>query len=253
MVLNANGNLALYTSNQSWGSSYRALDISNIGSVASIGSVAPITSINNNCYNNGTNWIYISTQAALKYTQNATYHSWEYAASGTAGGTVTFTEGMRLDAIGNFGLGVTPNAWATNSGLKALQVGNSAITSFSGTAAQDTRIWSNAYEDSSNNLRYIQSSTASQYLQSGGAHAWLIASSGTAGNIVTFTQPLTLTNASNLLLGGTSDPASASGCLVIYNRTAAPTGNISGGTLYVESGALKYRGSSGTVTTLAAA
>lgn len=38
----------------------------------------------------------------------------------------------------------------------------------------------------------------------------------------------------------------------ISNRTTAPTNNPSGGgTLYVESGALKYRGSSGTVTTIA--
>jgi hypothetical protein len=55
-----------------------------------------------------------------------------------------------------------------------------------------------------------------------------------------------------LLLGGTSEPTSAAKAIVIYNGTA-PTGNVAGGTLYVESGALKYRGSSGTVTTLAAA
>jgi hypothetical protein len=40
--------------------------------------------------------------------------------------------------------------------------------------------------------------------------------------------------------------------MFIANRTTAPTTNPSGGgILYVESGALKFRGSSGTVTTLA--
>lgn len=44
------------------------------------------------------------------------------------------------------------------------------------------------------------------------------------------------------------------GVMFIANRTTAPTTNPSGGgILYVESGALKYRGSSGTVTTIAAA
>jgi hypothetical protein len=44
------------------------------------------------------------------------------------------------------------------------------------------------------------------------------------------------------------------GVIAIRNRTTAPTTNpTSGGILYVESGALKYRGSSGTVTTLASA
>ena len=54
----------------------------------------------------------------------------------------------------------------------------------------------------------------------------------------------------NLLLGGTSTP----GTKVIYiaNATAAPATNpTGGGVLYVEGGALKYRGSSGTVTTIA--
>ena len=102
-------------------------------------------------------------------------------------------------------------------------------------------------------MRYVGTGVATQYQQATGEHRWLNAPSGTAGNAISFTQALTLTAVSNLLLGGTSDPTSASGCLVIYNRTAAPTGNIAGGTLYVEAGALKYRGSSGTVTTLAVA
>ena len=44
------------------------------------------------------------------------------------------------------------------------------------------------------------------------------------------------------------------GVMFMTNRTTAPTSNPSGGgILYVESGALKYRGSSGTVTTIATA
>jgi hypothetical protein len=37
----------------------------------------------------------------------------------------------------------------------------------------------------------------------------------------------------------------------LYNCLSAPSSNISGGSLYVEGGALKYRGSSGTITTIA--
>lgn len=44
-----------------------------------------------------------------------------------------------------------------------------------------------------------------------------------------------------------------SGWLQIYNSTAPSTNPTSSGYLYVEGGALKYRGSSGTVTTIAAA
>ena len=54
----------------------------------------------------------------------------------------------------------------------------------------------------------------------------------------------------NLLLGGTATPGAK--VLYIANATTVPTTNPSGGgVLYVEGGALKYRGSSGTVTTIA--
>lgn len=63
---------------------------------------------------------------------------------------------------------------------------------------------------------------------------------------------MVLDNGGNLLIGGTSAGASATKSINIFNGTA-PSGNIAGGIIYVESGALKYRGSSGTITTLGAA
>ena len=54
------------------------------------------------------------------------------------------------------------------------------------------------------------------------------------------------------MIGVATAGASAALTLQIANGTV-PTGNIAGGQLYVEAGALKYRGSSGTITTLGAA
>ena len=56
----------------------------------------------------------------------------------------------------------------------------------------------------------------------------------------------------NVMVGVTTAGAAAALTLQIANGTA-PSGNIVGGQLYVEAGALKYRGSSGTITTLGAA
>jgi hypothetical protein len=161
-------------------------------------------------------------------------------------------ETMRLDSSGNLGLGVTPSAWDAN--FKAFQLGGSgrnvAITGQGDTDAM--QLWSNAYRDAGGTERYIASRAAGKQVNLGNTFAWYTAPSGTAGNAISFTQALTLSAVGNLLLGGTSDPTSAAKAIVIYNGTA-PTGNIAGGILYVESGALKYRGSSGTVTTLAVA
>lgn len=56
------------------------------------------------------------------------------------------------------------------------------------------------------------------------------------------------------LVGVVDQYGSGSGVIGIANRVTVPTTNpTGGGVLYCESGALKYRGSSGTVTTIAAA
>lgn len=170
--------------------------------------------------------------------------------STSPGGTPV--ERMRLDSSGNLGLGVTPSAsWASSQG-PAFQIG--AFTSvFNNAYLGSAEFAYNTARNGNDTYVYVNSSVAASRLQQrDGTFRFFNAPSGTAGNAITFTQALSLTAAGNLLLGGTSDPTSAAKAIVIYNGTA-PTGNIAGGILYVESGALKYRGSSGTVTTLAAA
>jgi hypothetical protein len=63
---------------------------------------------------------------------------------------------------------------------------------------------------------------------------------------------MTLDASGNLLVGLATAGTTAAKTIQIANGTA-PTANVTGGQLYVESGALKFRGSSGTITTIAAA
>jgi hypothetical protein len=69
----------------------------------------------------------------------------------------------------------------------------------------------------------------------------------------TITEVARFTGQKNLGIGMTAF-GNGAGVIAIANNTAAPSSNpIGGGYLYVDNGALKYRGSSGTVTTIASA
>jgi hypothetical protein len=64
---------------------------------------------------------------------------------------------------------------------------------------------------------------------------------------------ITISNGRGITVGSASAiQGGGAGVIGIANATTVPTSNpTGGGILYVENGALKYRGSSGTVTTIA--
>ena len=124
-----------------------------------------------------------------------------------AADTIAFSEGgaesARIDSAGNFGLGVTPSAWY--SGYKAFQFGNLG----GGALSQDntngfTHLTQNTTYTGNNSPVYQTSGYATRYTQAGGAHYWLNAASGTAGNAITFTQAMTLNASGNLGVAETS-------------------------------------------------
>jgi Chaperone of endosialidase len=104
---------------------------------------------------------------------------------------------MIIDSSGNLGLGVTPSAW----GGTGLQVG--AHTNIYSYGANSGFTY-NCYINSSGSVIYSGSGYATAYQQTGGAHQFYTAPSGTAGNAVTLTQAMTLDNSGRLLIGITS-------------------------------------------------
>ena len=104
-----------------------------------------------------------------------------------------------LDSSGNLGLGVTPSAW--NSAYKAFQNAGGALV---GVGTGEQALLNNAYIAASGNYTYTNSAAASRYSLSAGAHYWFTASSGTAGNAITFSQAMTLNASGSLLVGYTT-------------------------------------------------
>ena len=146
------------------------------------------------------------------------------------------TKRLTIDTSGNLGLGVTPSAWQAAWG-KIIQAGAGA--SFNGTTSNSqVFMTANGYYDGSN-WRYIGTDYASSYYQTNSQHIWRIAASGTAGNVISWTQAMTLDASGNLGVGTTSpsnrlsvvSASGSDGFISISSPTSETAGvSVNGGT-----------------------
>ena len=137
-------------------------------------------------------------------------------------GTFSAT-GLTLDSSGNLGVGVTPT---TGARVPSLQVGGGGTfrsESYTSTNNQ-IKIIGNGYEATDTSYKYLKSDSASMYNQAAGTHAWFNAASGTAGNVITFTQAMTLDTSGNLLVGVAANNAGARARL--YFSTASGSNGL---------------------------
>lgn len=148
-----------------------------------------------------------ASNAAELYISNtdASGGTWRVGdAIGASAGTFTIYGGsaasvkMAIDSSGNVGIGVTPSAWI--SSWKALEQSGVTLASSSTIGI----VGQNWYINSSGTDIYKTTAAAALYKQTAGAHSWLNAPSGTAGNAISFTQAMTLDASGNLLVGKTT-------------------------------------------------
>jgi hypothetical protein len=131
------GNLGLGVTPSVW-SQGKAFEISAVGEGLWGNGAGDIWFVNNAYFNGG--WKFAAgsgTAKATAYRQGAGLtsgtHTWSIAGSGTAGGALTFTDAMTLDASGNFIVGgtSTPNyklCSYTASGNNGITIGNGSNT-----------------------------------------------------------------------------------------------------------------------------
>ena len=101
----SSGNLGLGVTPSAW-TTFKALELTG-GAIAGIATNQ--FDVMHNAYYDGS-FRYKTTGAAGLYQQAGAQHIWSYAASGTAGNAITFTQAMTLDASGNLGVGTTSPA-----------------------------------------------------------------------------------------------------------------------------------------------
>jgi hypothetical protein len=112
VTIDASQNVGLGVTPSAWNSNYKAIEMS----------FGALTGNTTGVEMNLTSNVYRATDGSYKYLKNgvagmysisdgsARGMTWYTAASGTAGGTISFTQAMTLDASGNLGVGATSPA-----------------------------------------------------------------------------------------------------------------------------------------------
>jgi hypothetical protein len=104
------------------------------------------------------------------------------------------TTAITVDTSQNVGIGVTPSAWNSGNNVKALQI--STFGAMWQQASGAINVGANVYEYAASAFKYITSNPATLYSQDtgNGIHTWSTAASGTAGNVITFSERMRIAN-----------------------------------------------------------
>jgi len=107
--IDTTGNFGLGVTPGAWGNGVSAQgDAWSISTTSGFDSLAIAANARQTAYGSGSqNWVYRGTARCSNYEQTNGNHIWRYAASGTAGNAVTFTQAMTLGNTGNLSIGTT--------------------------------------------------------------------------------------------------------------------------------------------------
>ena len=121
LTVDTSGNVGVGVTPSAWTSSYKALQIGTVGAISSGSSSTYGFTLSSNLYQGASGNQYITTGYAGRYdirTDNGN-HVWYTSASGSAGGVISLSTAMTLDASGNLLVGTTNSASNAGIGLKA--------------------------------------------------------------------------------------------------------------------------------------
>jgi hypothetical protein len=123
-----------------------------------------------------------------------------------------------VDASGNVGIGVTPEAWAAfNPVLRIKNASAGGGGALAGSGVDNFRMFANTYYDGA--YKRLDTGFATQYGQESGAHVWSYAASGAGDSTITWSEAMRIDASGNLLVGKTSTAFGTEG--FVYEAGAA--------------------------------
>jgi hypothetical protein len=214
MRLTASGNLGLAVVPSAWGSNFNgSLQITS-GSLWKFQSTA--IGISQNAYNDGSNWIYSSSNLASVYSQVVGEHRWSTAPSGTAGNAISFTQAMTLGTNSGLSIGTTTAAAANGLLVAGAATFSSSVGIARSPAARRLEIQQalggNAasiglYDGGGSLTSVIGTEPNANDFQIANSAGIRFYTGSSIGNVVTepTNERLRITSGGNLLVGTTSD------------------------------------------------
>ena len=152
LTIKADGNVGIGTAG--YGTYYSGNRVLGLGVGTTIRGAStgtdPYTTIATNAYHDASAWKYIHADFASSYEQYNGTHTFHVAASGSAAGTVSFNEAMRIKADGNVGIGTA--SMAADGSSKFQVAGRLGVMENTGTQLQmstgSTYSWFEAWDNS---------------------------------------------------------------------------------------------------------
>jgi hypothetical protein len=141
----------------------------------------------------------------------------------------TPTSRMFLSGLGNLGLSVTLSSWGTN--YKAIESSANSAFAISSATVNPVKLVGNAYATNSDFIYKTTGAAAAYECGSLGVHRWLTAPSGTAGNVISFVNAMTLQSNGSLLLGSATEIGKFN-LQSANSATGIVCGNVSGTAAY---------------------
>ena len=108
VINDASGNLGLGVTPSAWSTSF-GIKVIDTGTKGSFYSSDNDANVSFNQFFDGTNPVYKTSGTASRFALTGNEFQWRQAASGTAGNTISFTQAMTLNSVGNLLIGTNTN------------------------------------------------------------------------------------------------------------------------------------------------
>ncbi len=138
LVLDSSGNVGIGTTTTTGNSGHTNIFLGGTSNIISetAASADASLSISQNAYiDSDGSWEYRVTDEATNYYQNAGNHVWRYAASGSAGADISWSEAMRINSSGNL---IIPNSYSSVRRIYSSYQSEAFDTTTAGAAETET-------------------------------------------------------------------------------------------------------------------